>query len=355
MHSEEKTINYYLNHVYKPKYNPNRGDVELQKKANKFLKTCKSSEEWARFAYEHELEFQICKMDGHLTEAYLYQDFLKDIGIAFLDDDNDVFMIYTFRKEENGKYFLFDMIFWEWAENKKTDDDYTKEWIYTFEPNGNVQVVEREKDAEEECIWTSKKPLNVESNWQEKPAFGDWDGFFEMRRWADGELDEAFKGQNITTHIITDQGETIAKTNQPYNFLSVKKQEEVTNALTKAKEFHKKGEKDKVFETLQIAYNNIPKPKENYEATSQILLAVMDYHNLYKEHENALALLEKFEKHLNADNYYLLPLYKGKVYFEANQKQEAREQFNIFIQKNGTEILMKQYPEHYEIYRWNLM
>ena len=76
------------------------------------------------------------------------------------------------------------------TENKKTDDDYTTFWQYLFEPNGNVQVIEKEKGAEEECVWTSKKPLNVESNWEERPKFGDWNGFFEMKRWADGELDE---------------------------------------------------------------------------------------------------------------------------------------------------------------------
>ena len=210
-HTEEQTLNYYLKHLYKPQYDPNRGDVEIQKKANKFLKTCESSEEWAKFAYEHDLEFKVCKMDGHLTEAYLYQDFLKDIGVAFLDEDDDVFMIYTFRKEDNGKYFLFDMIFWEFTDNKKTDDDYTKEWIYSFEPNGNVKVIEKEKDATDECVWTSKKPLNVESNWQEKPEFGDWEGFFKMKRWADCELDEAFKGQNITTYIKTNKGEPLLK------------------------------------------------------------------------------------------------------------------------------------------------
>ncbi len=211
MQSEEDTLWYYAN-MYKPRYDPNRGDVDTQKKANKFLKTCTSSKEWAKFAYDHGLEFNVCKMDGHLTEAYLYQDFLKDIGVAFLDEDDDVFMIYTFRKEDNEKYFLFDMIFWEWAEHKKTDGDYIKEWIYAFNPNGNVQVIEREKDAEEECVWTSKQPLNVESNWEERPQFGDWDGFFKMKRWADGALDEAFKGQNISTYIKTAAGATIAKT-----------------------------------------------------------------------------------------------------------------------------------------------
>ena len=86
MHNEEDTLWYYAD-IYKPKYNPNRGDVGLQKRANKFLKNCESSEEWARFAYQYDLEFCICKMDGHLTESYLKQDILGDILVCFLDDE----------------------------------------------------------------------------------------------------------------------------------------------------------------------------------------------------------------------------------------------------------------------------
>ncbi len=196
--SEEWTINYYLNHVYKPRYNPNLGDVEVQKQAHKFLKTCTDPEQWAMFAYQHDLQFEVCKMDGAKVEANLYQDVLKDIGVCFLDDDNDVYMIYTFRKQNNGKYFLIAIAFWEWTDDKQTDEDYSKFWKYWFEPNGSVKVIEWEKGAEEECVWTSKRPLNVESNWEDRPEFGDWQGFFTLKRWEEGELDEAFQGKPLS-------------------------------------------------------------------------------------------------------------------------------------------------------------
>ncbi len=350
MQSEEITLRYY-NRIYKPKYKPNLGNIETQKKGNKFLKTCKSVEEWAKFAFEHDLQFYACKMDGHLTEAYLHLDNAKDITIFFLDEYNRVFMYYSFNKENNGKYFLFQIAFWEFIDSKEGDDDFTKFWHYSFEPNGNVQVIEREKDAEEECVWTSKQPLNVESNWEERPQFGDWDGFFKMKRWADGALDEAFKGQNITTYIKTAAGATIAKTNQPYNFLAVAQQEEMAVALAKAQDYHKQGEKDKVFKVLQKAYNDLPKPKENYEATSQLILEVIKYHNVYNEHTEALDLLEKLEKYLNADTYFLLPLYKAKAYFNAKDKQSAKSHFNAFIKAKGLDVLVKDYPDYYEIYQ----
>ncbi|MCS4533832.1 hypothetical protein NXS09_05890 [Neisseria sp. CSL10203-ORH2] len=196
MQSEEDTLWYY-SHLYKPRYNPNFGDIETQKKAHKFLKTCTSSEEWAKFAYEHGLEFYVCKMNENRVESYLHHDIVKDIVISFLDEDKDIYMYYVFRPQENGKYFLIGIKFWEWTENKKTDKDYKKIWAYTFETNGNVQVIEWKKGAEEECVWTSKRPLNVESNWEERPEFGDWESFFTLKRWEKGELDEAFKDKGM--------------------------------------------------------------------------------------------------------------------------------------------------------------
>ena len=76
-------------------------------------------------------------------------------------------------------------------------------------------------------------------------------------------------------------GERVAKTNHPYTFLAHEKEALITDALAIAKTFYENGDKDKVFEILQKAYHEIPKPRENYEASVQIILAVMDYNNLY--------------------------------------------------------------------------
>lgn len=186
--SEEQTLNYYLNNSYRsPK-------TDKEKAAKKFLKSCNSCEDWARFAYEHKFQLCVCKMNEGSLEATMRQDIVNDITIAFYDEHKRLFMYYVFREQENGMLFCIGMMFWDFIENSEGDDDDTKSWIYTFETNGNVKVVEREKNANEECIWTSKVPLNVESNWEPKPAFGDWDSLFRMKRWKPGELDEAFKG-----------------------------------------------------------------------------------------------------------------------------------------------------------------
>jgi len=185
--SEEDTLYYYS-----IKYKSPNSDKE--KFAKKLLKNCKSSEDWAKYAYENKLQFCVCKMNEGTLEATLRQDTINDITIAFYDEYKRLFMYYVFREQENGMLFCVGMMFWEFIEGLDGDDDDTKSWIYTFETNGNVKVIEHEKGAEEECIWTSKIPLNVQNNWEPKPKFGEWDSLFRMKRWRPGELDEAFKG-----------------------------------------------------------------------------------------------------------------------------------------------------------------
>ncbi|AOM77399.1 hypothetical protein [Pedobacter steynii] len=201
LQTEEQTLIYYSKHVYYPDHMKEKG-----KEAKKFLKTCTSAEEWARYAYANDLPFSVCKMDAHHVEAYIRKEFLEEgLSVAFLDEYGRKFMGYSFNRQPNGKYFCIGIIFWEFEEGKSGDNDDTKTWIYTFEPNGNVEVIEREKGAKEECVWKSKRPLNVESNWEDAPAFGNWDGLFEMKRWKEGELDELFKGDETSAADQTDQ------------------------------------------------------------------------------------------------------------------------------------------------------
>ena len=191
LHGDENTLFYYSNNMHLP---PERG--EEAKAAKKFLKTCTSTEEWAKHAYANDLPFSVCKpRDAENIDCGLELDVIKDITVFFLDEYQRLFMYYVFRKQENGKYFCIGMMFWDFIEGKGGDDDDTKAWIYTFETNGNVEVIERETGATEECIWTSKRPLNVENNWEDAPEFGDWEGLLKMKRWQPGEFDEVFKGE----------------------------------------------------------------------------------------------------------------------------------------------------------------
>ncbi|WP_131539877.1 hypothetical protein [Pedobacter nototheniae] len=189
--SEEGTLLFYSRTMYLPAER-----AEEAKAAKKFLKTCTSTEEWVKYAYANDFPYCICKMNSGHVESYIRKEFRKDsISVSFLDEYERVFMFYVFNKQENGKYFCVGMMFWDFMEGKGGDDDDTKAWIYTFETNGNVEVIERETGATEECIWTSKRPLNVENNWEDAPEFGDWEGLLKMKRWQPGEFDEVFKGE----------------------------------------------------------------------------------------------------------------------------------------------------------------
>jgi hypothetical protein len=188
MQSEEDTLWYYTNLPYPDSLH------EKGKLGKKFAKTCISSEEWARYAYENKFPFNVCKIVNEEVDSYLSQDLINDIVICFLDEYLRLYMYYVFIEQENGMLFCSGMKFFEHIKDMEGTNDYTKSWTYIFETNGNVKVIEKEKDAKEECVWTSKRPLNVASNWEPKPEFGDWDSIFRMKRWGDGELDEVFKG-----------------------------------------------------------------------------------------------------------------------------------------------------------------
>ncbi|WP_299249838.1 hypothetical protein [uncultured Cytophaga sp.] len=186
--TEEDTLWYYRNLPYPDTLK------EKGKLGKKFAKTCSTSEDWARYAYENKFPFNVCKIINEEVDSYLSQDLINDIVICFLDEHLRLYMYYVFREQENGMLFCVGMKFFEHIKGLEGTNDYTKSWTYIFETNGNVKVIEREKDAKEECIWTSKRPLNVASNWEPKPEFGNWDSIFRMKRWGDGELDEVFKG-----------------------------------------------------------------------------------------------------------------------------------------------------------------
>ncbi|MCX2495988.1 hypothetical protein OQX63_21005 [Pedobacter sp. PF22-3] len=188
LHTEESTLFYYSKNMHLPTER-----AEDAKAAKKFLKTCASAEEWARYAYTNDLPFSVCKLEEGKVVVGLEEDVTKDLTVFFLDEYYRLFMYYVFRKQPNDNYFCIGIMFWEFEEGKSGDDDDKTAWTYIFETNGNVEVIEQEKSSAEECVWKSKRPLNVESNWEPAPEFGDWEGLMKMERWKQGELDELFK------------------------------------------------------------------------------------------------------------------------------------------------------------------
>ncbi|MDO7135919.1 hypothetical protein [Algibacter lectus] len=205
LQSEKITIKNRINFYKSP--NNDNDNITSQKSAKKFLKTCKNPEAWAKYAYNDKtLMFHVCKMSAHHVEAYMEVNRFHGKGnfVYFLDEHNRVFMDYWFEKQDNGKYFISQMMFFDYINGKTGDDDYTKSWQYNFTPDGNVAVIIRTKGESQEEVWNSKEPLNVSSNWEDSPEFGNWEGFFTMKRWEEGEIGAINTSKNQKKYIYKD-------------------------------------------------------------------------------------------------------------------------------------------------------
>ena len=178
-------------------------------------------EQWARFAYERNrsmaemawnkgidpneynrllnkigFPFEVTALLEFNEQPYAFIIFLGEgCTVSFLDELGRTYMSYRFepspyqKEKENrkGYLFLYQLSLRYYHEEKdeygKWDYDYTD---YEFTPDGRVRKIEEIGD--ERTIYDSEQRVNVESNWQKYPEFGDWLPLFEMKRWKDDEL-----------------------------------------------------------------------------------------------------------------------------------------------------------------------
>ena len=178
-------------------------------------------EQWARFAYERNrsmaemawdkgfapgeynklldkigFPFEVTALLEFNEQPYAFIIFLGEgCTVSFLDELGRTYMSYRFepspyqneKENRKGYLFLYQLSLRYYHEEKdeygKWDYDYTD---YEFTPDGRVRKIEEIGD---ECtIYDSEQRINVESNWQKYPEFGDWLPLFEMKRWKDDEL-----------------------------------------------------------------------------------------------------------------------------------------------------------------------
>ena len=178
-------------------------------------------EQWARFAYERNrsmaemawdkgfapgeynklldkigFPFEVTALLEFNEQPYAFIIFLGEgCTVSFLDELGRTYMSYRFepspyqneKENRKGYLFLYQLSLRYYHEEKdeygKWDYDYTD---YEFTPDGRVRKIEEIGD--EYTIYDSEQRVNVESNWQKYPEFGDWLPLFEMKRWKDDEL-----------------------------------------------------------------------------------------------------------------------------------------------------------------------
>ena len=178
-------------------------------------------EQWARFAYERNrsmaemawdkgfapgeynklldkigFPFEVTALLEFNEQPYAFIIFLGEgCTVSFLDELGRTYMSYRFepspyqneKENRKGYLFLYQLSLRYYHEEKdeygKWDYDYTD---YEFTPDGRGRKIEEIGD--EYTIYDSEQRVNVESNWQKYPEFGDWLPLFEMKRWKDDEL-----------------------------------------------------------------------------------------------------------------------------------------------------------------------
>ena len=181
-----------------------------------------SLEEWYKFAYKQNL--QMIKMIwNNKVDSEKYNDLLDTLGfpyqvtaylefnnqpyayilflgdgytLSFLDELGREFMSYSFSANPDVEYkeyvrdgylFLYELSLRYYHKEKDEYGDWDYDYTdYEFPPDGRVRKIEEIGD--ERTIYDSEQRINVESNWQKYPEFGDWLPLFEMKRWKDDEL-----------------------------------------------------------------------------------------------------------------------------------------------------------------------
>ena len=178
-------------------------------------------EQWARFAYERNrsmaeiawnkgidpneynsllmkigFPFGITALLEANEQPYAFMIFLGEGGtVSFLDELGRIYMSYRFepspyqneKGNRKGYLFLYQLSLRYYHKEKDEDGDWDYDYTdYEFTPDGRVRKIEEIGD--ERTIYDSEQRVNVESNWQKYPEFGDWLPLFEMKRWKDDEL-----------------------------------------------------------------------------------------------------------------------------------------------------------------------
>ncbi|WP_148639122.1 tetratricopeptide repeat protein [Aquimarina longa] len=345
--NEEDTLDYY-----RTLYQNEISTEELEKHLI-------SLDAWAQYAYENKLFFNVTAFLDDNDQPLISLTFNEgNIIVEFIDECNRIHMDYVFSNGHHPeKLFLTSLHYFIYPDNDNfyTMLDVIKDVQYIFTPEGKLTVWERyidEKDGKEyEEAKEASDPVNIESNWETYPQLGEYDKICNIDRWGDGELAMPFTGENKAILVNTYDGDSILKKNTPYYRLTEDQQNIVDDAFTQAQQQYRQGKMDKAIEILENAFHALPEPKENYKAASDFIIKIVEYHTENNNDEEALRIISKLDKYLNADNYDALPLYKGKVLYNAGQKKESYNEFQKYIERRSVKEMGSDYPDYYKVFQ----
>ena len=162
-----------------------------------------ASEDYNRLLAKMGFRFEITALLEFNEQPYACIAFIGEgFNVSFLDEMGRIYMSYRFepspypgeKKNRKGYVFLYQLSLRYYHKEKDKYGDWDYDYTdYEFTPDGSVRKIEEIGD--ERTIYDSEQRVNVESNWQEYPEFGDWLPLFEMKRWKEGELFSVFNNE----------------------------------------------------------------------------------------------------------------------------------------------------------------
>ena len=119
-----------------------------------------------------------CVLVGDIEKPTSFLEINHDFfGVSFLDEILRPKMDYQFTVQSNGKLFLSMAVYREY---ENSTDNVRKGTTYIFSTNGNLVIQEQSFPSGE--VSESHKIVDIKTNWEEVPEFGDYTSLLRQER-----------------------------------------------------------------------------------------------------------------------------------------------------------------------------
>ncbi|WP_228530382.1 hypothetical protein [Tamlana sp. I1] len=145
-------------------------------------------EESAKYAHDNNLIYFVTVFDNETPISHIETNkgFFR---VHFLDNLKRTYMSYAFngfddsskwQKEiPENKLFLSTVNIWEF---KDDNEKAYKTVSYVFTIDGQLTIIERNTQTNEQIEKQSKSKVDISSNWEDYPKFGYYEGLIEKER-----------------------------------------------------------------------------------------------------------------------------------------------------------------------------
>lgn len=135
--------------------------------------------EAAKYAHNNQKLYFVTILENE--KPYCYLEINKGFyRVNFFDELSRIYLAYTFLGEDNlfewrknygNRLLLEDITFWEFEGNT---DKVIKTSNHIFKPDGSFHMIERDLITNQQMDSEAKNKIDVSSNWEDYPVFGDY-------------------------------------------------------------------------------------------------------------------------------------------------------------------------------------